>query len=330
MEKTIHTGNEPVTAVEDTFTFAIKRTDNGAADAVTMPENTELSINGAGHGSFDNITFHQAGTYTFTITEKPDKKLEDFGYTFDPVQWQLTVQAADVNGTITLTDIRYTPDDSKPESTTVALFANTYDPKETTFVPCVTKQVTGDGAPADSTFRFALELVEEDPENGSILAEEPGASIVGGGTIQLPAITFRAKGTYTFAITEQNDGLQGFTYDDTRWLLTVEVTDDGNGGLKATGVYKANLVTVKEDAAYFVNTYHPEEPSEPGENPPTTEQKTPSGGENPPVVSGNTFTLPWLPQTSDDFQPLLWVALALVSAGGILFLLYRKRKNNRK
>lgn len=330
VEKTIHTGNEPVTAVEDTFTFAIKRTDNGAADAVTMPENTELSINGAGHGSFDNITFHQAGTYTFTITEKPDKKLEDFGYTFDPVQWQLTVQAADVNGTITLTDIRYTPDDSKPESTTVALFANTYDPKETTFVPCVTKQVTGDGAPADSTFRFALELVEEDPENGSILAEEPGASIVGGGTIQLPAITFRAKGTYTFAITEQNDGLQGFTYDDTRWLLTVEVTDDGNGGLKATGVYKANLVTVKEDAAYFVNTYHPEEPSEPGENPPTTEQKTPSGGENPPVVSGNTFTLPWLPQTSDDFQPLLWVALALVSAGGILFLLYRKRKNNRK
>lgn len=355
VEKTIHTDGAPTASVEDTFTFAIQRTDTGAANAVTMPENTELSITGAGRGTFDSIAFHQAGTYTFAITENTDRKLENFGYTFDPVQWTLTVTAEDVNGTITLTDIRYTPDDSKPESVTAARFDNTYDPKETTFVPCVTKQVTGEGAPADSTFRFALELVKEDPENGSILAQEPGATIVGGGTVQLPAITFRAKGTYTFAITEQNDGLEGFTYDDTKWTLTVKVKDDGNGGLEATGVYKANLLTVKEDAAYFINTYRTEEPAPtptvtpdgtppeetPGpqetpvptapQNSPVPEQSAPPAGQTTPEgESGAPAALTRLPQTGDNFQPMLWALVALASAGGFLFLQYRKRKNNQK
>src|SRR5699024_6669343 len=71
-------------------------------------------------------------------------------------------------------------------------------------------------------------------------------------------ITFKKAGTYTFTITEEKPTQAGFDkYDTSKWTLTVEVSDDGNGNLKQEStVYTKEGVDNGTEAA-FTNAYDP-------------------------------------------------------------------------
>lgn len=69
-----------------------------------------------------------------------------------------------------------------------------------------------------------------------LVPENATATIRGEGEASFPELTFRSPGTYTFAITEEDGGLPGYSYDHAQWTLTVVVTEK-EGELVATPTY---------------------------------------------------------------------------------------------
>ncbi len=142
-------------------------------------------------------------------------------------------------------------------------------------------------------------------------------------------ITFTEAGTYTYKITERNDGRQGYTYDSTEYTVTVDVADNG-GQLTAT---VAGL-----DRVRFVNSYrNPEpEPEKPTPEKPTPEKpapEKPTPAPQPAPTTGNSrkensATAANSPKTGDDSKIMLWMALcaaALAVESGMLLLKRRRR-----
>lgn len=76
---------------KQTFHFSMTLMTQNPVNAVFMPENTEISVEGAGIGTFGEIRFRSAGIYTFTIVEKQETVK---GYTYDARTWTLTVKVA--------------------------------------------------------------------------------------------------------------------------------------------------------------------------------------------------------------------------------------------
>lgn len=76
---------------KQTFHFSMTLMTQNPVNAVFMPEKTEISVEGAGIGTFGEIRFRSAGIYTFTIVEKQETVK---GYTYDARTWTLTVKVA--------------------------------------------------------------------------------------------------------------------------------------------------------------------------------------------------------------------------------------------
>ena len=66
------------------------------------------------------------------------------------------------------------------------------------------------------------------------------------GSVQFDAIPFDKAGTYEYTIEELNDKQKGITYDTKVHHVTIKVTDNGEGSLKAE---------VTGDKAVFSNSY---------------------------------------------------------------------------
>jgi pilin isopeptide linkage protein len=81
--------------------------------------------------------------------------------------------------------------------------------------------------------------------NGSVAAT--GTNAVNG-TINFGAIGFNKAGTYAYTVSEITGKASGITYDGTKYLVKVEVTDDGAGNLKTA-------VTYPKGGIVFHNTY---------------------------------------------------------------------------
>ena len=67
------------------------------------------------------------------------------------------------------------------------------------------------------------------------------------GSVQFEAIPFDKAGTYEYTIEELNDKQKDITYDTKVHHVTITVTDDGEGSLKA--------VPTGDTAAVFINSY---------------------------------------------------------------------------
>ena len=76
---------------KQTFHFSMTLMTQNPVNAVFMPENTEITVEGAGIGTFGEIRFRSAGIYTFTIVERQESAK---GYTYDARTWTLTVKVA--------------------------------------------------------------------------------------------------------------------------------------------------------------------------------------------------------------------------------------------
>ena len=243
-------------AAGDSFQFELAF-DSGDKDSVVMPAATTVTVTGAGTASFGNITFKSAGTYTFTIKEKADAALEDFGYTFDATEWTLTVKVVDNDGVLSVQDHNYRAN-GKTDSTIQATFENSYKAVECKYAPAVKKTLTGDTPPADETFSFTLALASAEPAGGAILPANTTVNVVGAGSARFGDITFRAAGTYTFTITEVKGNTPGYTYDDSVWTLTVKTKLEGSDlVLDGTPVYKSDKQTAASanPEAEFVNEF---------------------------------------------------------------------------
>lgn len=242
---------------------------------------------------FGELKFTKAGSYGFTVTEK--QPAEDAGWTFDDadgdgftdthhVEIVITDKNADgkYDGKLYVESVTSDAGLDQPVQIT-----NSYktDPvvvggEDAEQQITVQKSVTGDNTAADAEFNFQLEPVVDDTNTEDVwranveAAEdgfEPKTTITGGVTTDASktatfgGIRFKAAGDYTFKVTEvegtddQADP-SGWTYDGHEALVTVRVTDDGEGKLKATVSYNNDGATTNADksvtnAAAFTNSY---------------------------------------------------------------------------
>lgn len=242
---------------------------------------------------FGELKFTKAGSYGFTVKE--NQPAEDAGWTFDDengdgatdthhVEIVITDENADgkYDGKLYVESVTSDAGEGQPVQIT-----NSYktDPvvvggEDAEQQVTVQKSVTGDNTAADAEFNFKLEPVVDDTNTEDVwranveAAEagfEPKTTITGGVTTDASktatfgGIRFKAAGDYTFKVTEVEgtDGQadpSGWTYDRHEAFVTVHVTDDGEGKLKATVSYNNEKATTDADkdvdnAAAFTNAY---------------------------------------------------------------------------
>ena len=241
--------------------------------------------------SFSKLTFTEPGTYTFKVQE--EQPTADEGWTFDDAdsngvtdEHTVTVVVSDLNennkydGALHIQSVT-------PQGPTVITNSYKADPvivggdgadQQIT----VQKSVTG--ADSKAEFKFKIEPVIDDNHTQQWWQDRveatdgfsPELTISNvtqaqAATDSFAGIQFNAVGEYKFNVTEVgaadfNAGTdrKGWTYDEHTAVVTVIVTDEGNGGqLDAEVVYDNGSATTDADksaqAAAFTNKYVPAE-----------------------------------------------------------------------
>jgi pilin isopeptide linkage protein/LPXTG-motif cell wall-anchored protein len=131
--------------------------------------------------------------------------------------------------------------------------------------PPVQKIVKGN-PPTDATFTFQMKAVTDGapmPEGSKDGVKT--VQITGNGSYEFGEMWFTEAGEWVYEISEVNDGVKGYTYDTTKYTLTVTVTEDESGKL-----VKEETVTGGDGEIVFTNVYEEEPLPKTGDNAPTT------------------------------------------------------------
>ncbi|MGI5888784.1 MAG: Spy0128 family protein [Oscillospiraceae bacterium] len=128
----------------------------------------------------------------------------------------------------------------------------------------VSKQITND-TPAESS-EFVFDLTADSDSStlpdGMTNMPMPGGtdsvqtvtvSITGAGSTEFGDITFALPGTYVYSVTEENTGIEGYTYDTSTYSLKFVVTADENGVLSYTRTITKDGSSA--DEVVFTNSY---------------------------------------------------------------------------
>lgn len=220
----------------------------------------------SGNVTFGSIEYKRPGDHHYTIREHGHGTVEN-GVTFSDASYGVTTTVRDNrDGTLV---VKHVLDDALDDATT-AEFENVYTAKPTKLALTAAKVLEGADLKAGQfTFKLSgggVELTATNDANGQVTFSE---------------LSFTQVGTYTFTISEVNDGQQGVTYDETERKVTVTVEDDRQGNLIAS-------VNQEELAACVLrNTYtKPEEPAKPSTPTPPTKFIPQTGDpiESAPIV----------------------------------------------
>ena len=214
--------------VEGEFTFVLLDADG-----------TELATaeNVGNTFTFPELSYENTGTYTYQVKEKlPDASGVYKGVTYDQTTYSVTVKVTDEDGVLKA-DIDY------PDSGLV--FNNTYAGADTHFEISGKKEYN---KPLTAG-QFTFELVDK---NGVHIAT--ATNDVNGDFI-FTNIPLADVGDYTFYVREkipagaENNKLNGITYSDKEYTVTVSVTDNQSGQLVAS------TPVVENGPIVFENTY---------------------------------------------------------------------------
>ena len=216
----------------------------------------------SGKVTLSGIEYTSPGIHNYTIREHGHGTTAN-GVTYSDATYRVTTTVKD-NGDGTLDVTHKLVDADEAE------FENVYTAKSTKLALTAAKVLEGADLKAGQfTFKLSgggVELTATNDANGQVTFSE---------------LSFTQVGTYTFTISEVNDGQQGVTYDETERKVTVTVEDDRLGNLIAS-VNQEEL-----EACVFRNTYtKPEEPAKPT-TPATPTKFVPQTGdpiESAPIV----------------------------------------------
>uniref|UniRef100_UPI003FEF9391 Spy0128 family protein n=1 Tax=Collinsella sp. TaxID=1965294 RepID=UPI003FEF9391 len=283
------TGTKALTGrdlAEGEFSFDLKDADGNVVQTVQ---------NGAdGTFGFAPLQLDKVGTYVYTVSEQAGATAN--GVTYDTTVFTATVTVTENAETHALeAQVAYSKGGKAADA---VAFSNSYAPAATEVKLGASKVLSGKDLKEG---QFSFQLKDAD---GKVLQTAKNAA---GGTVGFEAISYDKPGTYTYSISEVDDGQKNVTYDAAEHQVTVMVTDDGAGHLVATVTYDGDVAPV------FKNTYTP--PTTPPVNPPT-EPPT-----NPPVSKEEKPGLPNMGDTSLSPMALGGIAggaVVLIATGVIL------------
>lgn len=241
------------------------------------------------------------------------------GVTYDRATYRVRTTVTDAgNGTLAVRH-ELTDAEGNAAGDTSVTFTNGYEAAPVTLKLGAAKVLKGAELKAG---QFSFELKSRD---GKVMSTAKNAA---DGSVTFDALTFKQAGTYTFTVSEVDDGQAHVTYDKAVHKIVVKVSDEAADGTK-TG-YLSARVSYEGDAnvpPVFTNSYA-ENPGTPGtpENP-----GTPGGGSDNGSGSGSSGdgSKGGMPDTGDRSLPVEALGAmagigALAVAGGAA--LYRRRR----
>ena len=203
------------------FSFQLKDASGKLVQTVTNDE--------SGNFHFDDLTFDEPGTYTYTVSEDTSSLPAGVSaVTAGPKS--VTIVVTD-NGDGTLSaDVRKD----------ALEFENSYEAGAAMVQLSFAKTLSGrPTALTDGEFQFQL---KDEQDNVVATASNDAA-----GTVTFPRMAFGKAGTYTYKVSEVVGSAAGITYDADVRKVTIKVADDGEGYLVAE--------TSVEGDTTFANTY---------------------------------------------------------------------------
>lgn len=245
------------------------------------------------------------------------------GVTYDKTMYRVRTTVTDAgNGTLAVKHELMDAEGNAANDTSVT-FTNGYKAAPVTLKLGAAKVLKGAELKAG---QFSFELKSRD---GKVMSTAKNAA---DGSVTFDALTFKQAGTYTFTVSEVDDGQAHVTYDKAVRKIVVTVSDEAADGTK-TG-YLSARVSYEGDAnvpPVFTNSYA-EEPGTPGtpENPGTPGGGSDGGSDNGSGGgSSGDGSKGGMPDTGDRSLPVEALAAmagigALTAAGGAV--LYRRRR----
>lgn len=267
--------------------------------------------------ALDPVTYTAPGTHSYELREVAGTA---GGVTYDRAIYRVRTTVTDAgNGTLAVKH-ELVDAEGNPTGDTSVTFTNGYEAAPVTLKLGAAKVLKGAELKAG---QFSFELKSRD---GKVMSTAKNAA---DGSVTFDALTFKQAGTYTFTVSEVDDGQAHVTYDKAVRKIVVTVSDEAADGTK-TG-YLSAKVSYEGDASLppvFTNSYA-EEPGTP-ENP-----GTPGGGSGGGSDSGSGSggsgggSKGGMPDTGDRGLPAAALAAmagigALAVAGGAA--LYRRRR----
>lgn len=262
------------------------------------------------------ITYTAPGTHSYELREVAGAA---GGVTYDRAVHRVRTTVTDAgNGKLTVKH-DLVDAEGNPTGDGSVTFTNGYEAAPVTLKLGAAKVLKGAELKAG---QFSFELKSRD---GKVMSTAKNAA---DGSVTFDALTFKQAGTYTFTVSEIDDGQAHVTYDKAVHKIVVTVSDEAADGTK-TG-YLSAKVSYEGDAnlpPVFTNSYA-EEPGTPGtpENP-----GTPGGGSGggSDSGSGGDGSKSGMPDTGDRSLPAAALGAmagigALAVAGGAA--LYRRRR----
>ena len=262
------------------------------------------------------VTYTAPGTHSYELREVAGTA---GGVTYDRATYRVRTTVVDAgNGTLAVKH-ELADAEGNPTGGDSVTFTNDYEAAPVTLKLGAAKVLKGAELKAG---QFSFELKSRD---GKVMSTAKNAA---DGSVTFDALTFKQAGTYTFTVSEVDDGQAHVTYDKAVRKIVVTVSDEAADGTK-TG-YLSAKVSYEGDAnmpPVFTNSYA-EEPGTPGtpENPGTPGGGSGGGSDN---GSGGDGSKGGMPDTGDRSLPVEALAVmagigALTAVGGAV--LYRRRR----
>ena len=263
------------------------------------------------------VTYTAPGMHSYELREVAGTA---GGVTYDKATYRVRTTVTDAkNGTLAVKHELADAEGNAVGDTSVT-FTNGYEAAPVTLKLGAAKVLKGAELKAG---QFSFELKSRD---GKVMSTAKNAA---DGSVTFDALTFKQAGTYTFTVSEVDDGQAHVTYDKAVHKIVVTVSDEAADGTK-TG-YLSAKVSYEGDAnmpPVFTNSYA-EEPGTP-ENP-----GTPGGGSGGGSDNGSGSgasgdgSKGGMPDTGDRSLPLEALGAmagigALTAARGAV--LYRRRR----
>ena len=257
---------------DESFTFTLTGKDNapmpsdveGSTKTVTITDDTPNYT-----ANFGDITYEVPGTYTYTVQETPGDA--GTGLTYDDTVYTVIVTVEDnQQGALYVKDVTYKAGDATyTEYTTNGgmLFTNTYTAESYTLNGStdlkVSKVLEGREWKDGDEFKFTISsknpnapmpTVDGAPQTEIQVTKDQQSASFGN-------ITFTDAGEYVYTIQETKGDLDGMTYSDTVYTVTVKVADGNQGKLTAdvtyTKVGEEGFNYEGEGSMTFTNTFTP-------------------------------------------------------------------------
>ncbi len=268
------------------FTFELYEADanfNAIGNAI------QSVVNDAdGSFTFEDVTFSEAGSYYFIVTENSDNPLG--GVIYDANKFFVTIVVED-DGEGNLFVASNSVTDNSGEEVEAIEFNNVYETTDAT-VSFEGNKVLNGKELENGEFAFLLYQTGNDY---SINADRLIDNTVNNaeGNFAFNEITFNAVGNYYYVIVEDTSvTAEGITYDESKYCIMVTVEDNGNGNLVVSDVEITKNGSAIEDIV-FENTYFEEDND--------------------------------IPQTGDTNNTYTWFALMMFSGACLMFITVKSR-----